>query len=121
MNNQIPIRYRGFWDVPRVFLAQHGQDTFLFDCAFDVGLDDYPDDFKVFLMPDIPQEELPKDWTLLRDRATRYLGQVAVSQVRFDPTLREFIDSQKTLTSSPGTRTPGEKRKEGVHVEFETP
>ena len=93
MNDQSPIRYRGFWDVPRIFLVLHGHHTFLFDCAFDEELEDYPDNYKVYTMPDVPDEELPTDWTLLLDRATRYLGTVPVKQVRFDPTVRKSINT----------------------------
>ena len=93
MNEQARIRYRGFWDVPRIFLVEHGSQTFLFDCAFDEDLDDYPDNYKVYSMPEIPDAELPKDWTLLVDRARRYLGEIPVNRVRFDTTLRRSIDA----------------------------
>jgi hypothetical protein len=93
MNQQMPIRYKGFWDVPRIFLVQHGTQTFLFDCAFDEDLDDYPDNFKVYAMPEVPDAELPKDWTLLLERALRYLGEIPVHQVDFDATRRKSINA----------------------------
>jgi hypothetical protein len=93
MSNRVAIKYMGFWDVPRIFIARHGGQTFLFDCAFDEGLDDYPDTFKVYLLPDVPDHELPRDWTTLVDRAARYLGEVPVKRVLFDPTKRQSIDS----------------------------
>ena len=93
MSQRIPIIYRGFWDVPRIFLARHGGQTFLFDCAFDEKLDDYPDSYKVFLMPELQDDELPHDWTTLLPRALSYLGEVAVNAVQFDPSNRKEIDA----------------------------
>jgi hypothetical protein len=94
MSQRVPIKYRGFWDVPRIFLAYYEGQTFLFDCAFDEELDDYPETYKVFLMPNLRDDELPTDWTTLPQRALRYLGDLPVSQVSFDPTRRQTIDSQ---------------------------
>ena len=93
MSDRASIKYRGFWDVPRIFLTRHRSQTFLFDCAFDQELDDYPDNFKAYLMPDIADDELPKDWTLLLQRATQYLGEVPVSRVEFDASRRTSIDA----------------------------
>ena len=33
MNRHVPISYRDFWDVPRVFLARHEGRVYLFDYA----------------------------------------------------------------------------------------
>lgn len=93
MSERAPIRYRDFWDVPRIFLARYRGHTFLFDCAFDEALDDYPDSYKVFLLPPLKDEELPKDWTILPARATGYLGEVPLGRVLFDPSRRQSIDS----------------------------
>jgi len=91
--SQTLIQYRGFWDVPRIFLARHQGQTYLFDCPFSEDLDDYPDVFKVYLIPDLTDVELPKDWTTLPKKAIRYLGEIPVAHVRFDPTRRQSIDS----------------------------
>jgi hypothetical protein len=93
MSNRVAIKYMGFWDVPRIFIARHRGQTFLFDCAFDEELDDYPDSFKVYLLPDIQDHELPRDWTTLPGKAVRYLGEVPLKRVLFDPTKRQSIDS----------------------------
>lgn len=94
MSQRVPIQYRGFWDVPRIFLARYEGLTFLFDCAFDEKLDDYPETYKVFLLPELREDELPRDWTILPQRALHFLGNIPVSQVSFDPTKRQTIDSQ---------------------------
>jgi hypothetical protein len=93
MTNWAPIRYMGFWDVPRIFLVRHQGYQFLFDCPFDDELDDYAEAYQVYLMPEIPDEELPRDWTTLRGRAIRRLGEIPVSKVQFDPTKRRQIDT----------------------------
>jgi hypothetical protein len=93
MNNWAPIKYMGFWDVPLIILIPYKQELFLFDCAFDEALDDYSDSYKVYTLPDLKVEELPADWTKLHLRANRYLGEVPVSKVQFDPTRRRAIDT----------------------------
>jgi hypothetical protein len=93
MSTWAPIRYRGFWDVPRVFITPHNGRTYLFDCPFDEELEDYIDSYRVYTMPDLLVEELPTDWTTLYQRATGFLGEIPVARVRFDPTRRREIDS----------------------------
>jgi hypothetical protein len=93
MSNHAGIQYRGYWDFPRIFLTRFEGKTFLFDCAFDEALDDYPDAFRVFLMPELRDEELPKDWTTLETKAIRFLGEVPVSRVQFDETRRQSIST----------------------------
>jgi hypothetical protein len=94
MNGQAPILYRGYWDFPRIFVTRYQGRTFLFDGTFDEAMDDYPDVFKVFLMPDLKDDELPKDWTTLQAQAIRYLGEVPTSRVEFDATRRQSIDTR---------------------------
>lgn len=88
----VPIQYRGFWDVPRIFLARYAGRLFLFDCPFSQDLDDYPDDYTVYELPFGADADLPTDWTTLVDRAIGRVGLVPVSAVRFDPTRRQAID-----------------------------
>lgn len=109
MTPWLPITYRGYWDVPRIFLTRHNGLLFLFDCAFSVDLDDYPDDYTAFLLPpDIHEENLPSDWTTLAGMATRRLGSVPVKDVRFDPTRRKQVDASvlDALLARPA-RAPG--------------
>ena len=93
MTTWLPIRYRGYWDVPRIFLVQFANGLYLFDCLFSEALDDYPDDFTVYLLPDLSDADIPNDWTTLSGLATRVVGTVPVSAVRFDPTKRAAIDA----------------------------
>lgn len=91
MVDRSPIQYKGFWDVPRIFLTSYAGQTFLFECGFDQELDDYPDCYKVFLLPKQAERELPQDWMTLSARATQFLGEVPVARVEFDSTRRQSI------------------------------
>ncbi|MBX9585248.1 MAG: hypothetical protein K2X87_33500 [Gemmataceae bacterium] len=93
MTDWVPFSYRGYHDVPRIILVRRGGQVFLFNCPFSVELDDYPDEYEVFLLPpDTHEENLPTDWTLLRDSAVCRLGSVPVDRVTFDPTRQKFLD-----------------------------
>lgn len=109
MTQMVPITYRGYWDVPRIFLFHHEGNLYLFDCAFSEELEDYPEVFEVFLMPgELLLDNLPNDWTILCEMAVRRLGTVPVTEVRFDPTRRQFVDASvlDTLLPHPA-RSPG--------------
>ncbi len=93
MDNWLPIEYRGFWDVPRIFLVRREGVLLLFESAFRVELDEYPDSYRVYVLPDLKDAELPVDWTQLAGRASRFLGEIPINDVRFDETLRKEIDS----------------------------
>ncbi|MBX9581645.1 MAG: hypothetical protein K2X87_15190 [Gemmataceae bacterium] len=93
MTDWLPFSYRGYYDVPRIILVRRGGRVYLLNCPFSEELDDYPDDYEVFLLPaDTHEENLPTDWTLLRDLAVRRLGTIPVDRVRFDSPKPKFID-----------------------------
>ncbi len=92
MNDWVPIQYRDFWDVPRIFLAEHHGMTLLFDCPFDELAEDYPTSYRVYEMPKLSVEELTGSWHRLHTKATRFLGEVPLSGVNFDPTRRAAVD-----------------------------
>jgi hypothetical protein len=92
MTNWAPIRYVGFWDVPRIFLTRLIDQAILFDCPFDKDLEDFAESYRVYLMPNLTDVELPKDWTTLHKKATAFLGEIPVARVRFDSTRRLEVD-----------------------------
>lgn len=94
MTTEVPIRYQGYWDIPRIILVRYRGQLYLFDCPFSEELDDYPDVYSVYTLPDIPDEETPDDWTTLVPRATALLGTVPVKRVRFDSTRRKTIGAE---------------------------
>jgi len=93
MINWSPIKYMGFYDVPLIFITRYRGETYLFDCPFDEEREDDSEFYNVYVLPAIGDEELPKDWTMLHERSTRFLGQVPVQTVRFDSTKRKAVDS----------------------------
>lgn len=93
MNTWANIRYRDLWDVPRIFLVEHGGNTYLFDCAFDEATEDYPDHYRVFRVPSLTEDELAGSWDELHLRAIQELGSVPVRDVQFDPTRRARVDT----------------------------
>jgi hypothetical protein len=87
------LEYRDFHDFPRIFVAVHRGDYYLFDGSFDDALDDYPDYFVVHRLPHLQPSELRGSWEHLADRATAHIGRVPTSAVTFDGTRRKFIRS----------------------------
>lgn len=93
MNTWIPIKYRDFWDVPRIFLTTYQGKLFLFDCAFDDTVEDFHDCYKVYLLPDLGEDVLEGPWANLHALATTCFGEVPVETVHFDPSKRREINS----------------------------
>ena len=91
MKPWVPIQYRDFWDLPRIFIASYDRKLFLFDCPFDETAEDYPETYKVYILPGQREEELTGSWDKLHLRASHFLGEVPISKVEFDPTRRQGI------------------------------
>ena len=94
MCDWIPIRYLGFWDVPRNFLVRFSGDLYLFDCPFDEEGDEYPEYYSVYILPEMSREQIDADWVGLPARALRKTGVVPIDSVRFDPTKRKEIGAE---------------------------
>ena len=93
MKEPVPIHYRGFYDIPRIFVAELDGVQFLFDCPFNEELDDYPESYDVFVLPRLTPEDLKGSWEGLSSRAIKHLGQVPTRSVIFDPSRRKAIES----------------------------
>src|SRR5206468_7743506 len=91
--NWATIRYRDFYDVPRIFITALDGEQYLFDCPFDDELDDYSDRYRVYQLPAILEDDLEGSWEHLAERAVSMLGAVPVSEVQFDPTKRQRINT----------------------------
>lgn len=87
------IRYRDFYDLPRIFIASYNGQQYLFDCPFDDELDDYPDSYRVYQLPALSAEELQGSWEHLPELAASFMGVIPVAEVQFDPTKRESINA----------------------------
>jgi hypothetical protein len=91
-NRWAAIEYRDFYDFPRIFLVEDGARTLLFDCKFDQERDDYGEAYKVYLMPQLKEDEMAGSWQHLERKAKRFLGEISVSEVQFDPTRRRKVN-----------------------------
>ncbi|KRD39342.1 MULTISPECIES: hypothetical protein [unclassified Lysobacter] len=87
-----PFRYKEFWDQPRAIYTSDGKRSFFLDCSFDEELDEYPDRYKVYLMPELDELELAGSWADLERKALAQLGTVDLPRTALDPTLRKLID-----------------------------
>ena len=88
----IPINYRDFYDVPRMFIVVDAGVSYLFESSFEEASDEYSGFYTVSILPPLSHEDLDGSWASLPDRAVGYLGQVPVSEVRFDQTRRQSIE-----------------------------
>jgi hypothetical protein len=118
MDDMTPITYRDFWDVPRIFVAQRRGAVFLFDCAFDDKTEDYPSSYRVYLLPNLGDEDLAGSWDKLHLRAHRFLGEVPIASVRFDATRRRALDAGllDALAAAPPESNPAEAGGAGRRV-----
>jgi hypothetical protein len=89
----VPIKYRDFYDIPRLFLVETNALCVLFDGRFDPAIDDYSPVYEVHLLPMPTASELAGDWNDLIARSHRCVGTVRTSEVEFDSTRRQFINA----------------------------
>lgn len=86
----VPIQYREFYDIPRLFVIAMEGRTYLLDCQFDEALDEYGDRFEVFELTSSPAPDLQKSWAMLSASGV-HLGAVLVADVEFDATRRQAV------------------------------
>ena len=87
------ILYSGFYDAPLAFVVRHRDAQFLFWRVFDEEADEYPDTYRVLTLPDLSDEEISESWQTLEGRASGYIGEAAVRDVKFDQSMRKEIDT----------------------------
>ena len=88
------ILYSGFYDAPLAFVTSLENTQYLFWRGFfDEQLDDYPNEYKVFVLPNLSEEQINESWNSLPEKAIGYICKVSMSRVAFDPTRRESIDT----------------------------
>ena len=62
-------------------------------------MDDYPDSYKVYLMPALKDADLPRDWTTLRLNAIKLLREVPVAKVIFDKS-KPYVGDEWAIDSA---------------------
>lgn len=87
------IQYRDFWDVPRIFLVRHRDRLFLFDCPFDEKTEDFPNVYHIYAMPELTEAVWNASWESLAAKAVELLAVVPITQVVFDPSKRQSVQT----------------------------
>jgi hypothetical protein len=86
------IKYFSFWDVPRTFAFERGGDLYVLKSEFDDDLDEYPDDYEVFVVPGFGNLSVVSDWKSIEPLPKTSVGRVPVASVRFDESRRKYVD-----------------------------
>ena len=94
MSKMIPIKYREFYDIPRMFIVSYHGHIYLFECQFNEAKDDYPSHYDVHLMPSLTAKDLEGSWAGLTSRAVSKITEVPIEKVKFDETLRDAVDAE---------------------------
>jgi len=88
----VDIIYREFYDVPRIFVFQLDGRWFLMDCPFDEAVDEYPEFYTLYELPQnfvVPSGS----WEGLSRTAARTLGTLLVDSIVFDASLRRSVQT----------------------------
>jgi hypothetical protein len=94
MSAMVPFRYIEFYDVPRTIALHYRGKLLLLQSAFDEELDEYPDRYSVYLLPEEAEASLQESsWSFMERLKLTCIGQVPVKDVRFDPTKRHALDA----------------------------
>ena len=92
MSKWRPIAYREFYDVPRAIIISDESRNYLLTSLFVEALDEYRDNYDIYEMPKLSDEEVKGPWLKFEQRAIRHLGHVPVKEVSFDASKRREID-----------------------------
>lgn len=89
----VPIHYREFSDIPRIFTVRDVSGLYLFDCPFDNAIDEYPSEYWVYRLPAATAIPDTGSWDHL-SRGGVLLARIPTSDVTFDETKRVSIDAR---------------------------
>ncbi len=87
-----PIKYFSFWGVPRTFAFEQGGKVYVLSSEFDDDLDEYPDDYEVFIVSGITNLSAISDWKSIEPLPRTRVGKVPVAGVSFDESHGKFVD-----------------------------
>ena len=89
--NSTRILYSGY-DAPLAFVTTYEDRQYLFFRDFDDELDDYPNEYEVFILPNLSKKEIKESWSLLHEKTVAFICKISVDRVMFDPTRRDSIN-----------------------------
>lgn len=93
MSSSVPLLCSGSCDFPPAPTVRFRGDLFVSVRDFDKEADDHEDQYRLFFMPPLTDEETRSSWLRVEDRATRFVGKIAVEGARFDATHRKDSDT----------------------------
>jgi hypothetical protein len=88
MAEMTSFQYGGFYDVPRCIALRYRERLLLLQSYFDEDLDEYPSNYKVYVLPESVENPLRAD-----SRLFPCIGEIQISAVVFDSTKREELDA----------------------------
>ena len=89
VRGELPFRRR----TRRLVLVRHQDRTFLLQSAFDEELDEYSDLYAVYAVPaSVVIADEPSSWRFLENAALDHIGEIPVSDVRFDESKTKMLD-----------------------------
>ena len=94
MAEMTPFIYGGFCDVPRCLSLRYRGKRFLLQSAFDEDLDEYPDNYSVYEVPETVSDGRPIcSPEFLNNTPMAQIGSILIERVAFDSTKRKELDA----------------------------
>lgn len=88
----VAFRYGDFYDVPRLIILRYKGKLLLLQSAFSDALDEYPNVYSVYELPESAEPLLSGSWIFLEQMTLTSIGEIPVSAVKFDSTKRKTLD-----------------------------
>ena len=92
ISKMIPFRYIEFYDVPRGIVLRYRGKLLLLQSAFNEDLDDYPDTYSVYELPESVELAGCGSWHFLENKELDRIGEIPVKALRFDSTKRKTLE-----------------------------
>ncbi len=93
MPEMVPFRFADFYDVPRTIAVRYCDRLLLLQSTFDAELDEYPEHYSVYLLPDQVEESLQRSsWTFLENIPLASIGSIPIEAIQFDYTTGPKLD-----------------------------
>ena len=88
----LAVRYRDFYDVPRLVAVEYRGRVYLLNSPFDEEIDEYADHYTIHRLHDraVAQLDAPS-WEGVAS-AGEVVGRVPVNEVEFDETKRQWLN-----------------------------
>ena len=89
--SRVPFLYSGFWDAPLGVVVRYQGLLFYFLRELDEDLDEYETEYRVFLLPEISDNEIQSLWGKFVELSVAFLGHVPINKMGF---VRPFTRSR---------------------------